>query len=184
MDTTQKLDLSTLIHVLRHFQFIDNKCKTFFKVNEISKSEINSAMMIGGSKFLPNVFSSPFQIFEIISKSKLLTIINQGLTNAYIYEFPDFIGEDNVVNISELTTIQFNSIYLKSRDNILIKTLETDDFPKSKQLVVILENNNNKIRTFFPGKYAPSINKSIESLEFWKQHVILTKKNHGIYNSF
>ena len=170
------LSHQTALHVLRHFETIDETANN--KLKELyTDTDINLAMQMSGSKFLQTIFSSPFDLPFIISKSNLIKTINQEYNIAYIYEYPEEIGQDAIAEISTMSDLDLNHVKVQKRDIHEVRVLHSEYIPLSNNFVVILDSKKENVITFYPGKYAPAFNDNIKSLEFWNQHVILTKSH-------
>jgi hypothetical protein len=171
-----KLSHQRALHVLRHFEKIDQTA--FNTLKEIyTNKDINLAMQMSGSKFLQTIFSSPFDLPFIISKANLIKTINQEYNIAYIYEYPEEIGQDAIAEITALSDLDLAQVKVQKRDIHEVRVLNSEHIPLSNNFVVILDSKKENVITFYPGKYAPAFNDNIKSLEFWNQHVILTKSN-------
>lgn len=178
-----KLTVQRAFYILKHFESIDVDSRNLFFENGYSELEISKSIATIGSKFFNTFCSNPFQLSKIINNSKPVESFNQSNGNCvFIYSFheSDGIGNDNLINLSNLLLLELNNLKVETRNNFKIKIVQKVSFVKTNQLVVVASKENNEIITAFPGQYAPpfpihlSDTKSkIASERFWEEHAFI-----------
>ena len=178
-------------HTLTHFNKIDEKYLYYLlKNSNYSKTDILNQTKIYGSKFHFSFVKNPLELLTIIegkiSEQHLhLEFIKNKCELSISFakdKFPEGIGNDTIVNINSLSENEKKNINKSFKNNIPIKTVKLKREILTWDLNIIIGNEQEpEIITFFPGKYAPplpdkawqTIKQYNEYVEFWDKYVFL-----------
>jgi hypothetical protein len=180
-------------HILKHFNRVDREyLEDLLNHSEYTREEIEQQLNMNGSKFSEGFISNPDDLWRYLKK----TISESGQSFSWdngkceiqvsfeISRFPDGIGEDFVIHVSDLPG-QIRED-LTDDDWKSLQDLDIDAVPKKTWTVhVILGklNGTPEVVSIFPGVYAPPLpdeelqseEEFAKNLEFWSMHAVLKK---------
>jgi hypothetical protein len=184
-------DIDLQIHILSHFSEIDDQYREqLLMLQAINSEEMDKLLALTGSKFHPDFAKNPLglaeQIFTGLNNFKTEFISKDLIIFYPEEEYRNGIGTDSIIHLSELNEAEISNIRIKNRSEVEIKTIQRKLIP-TWQLNIVFDNSGNqemKINTIFPGKYAPPFpERKLQedgdyerSLEFWNNHVFLMGK--------
>jgi hypothetical protein len=181
-------DENASFHMIRHFQelpeqLLNSLLKKGFTIEEIQKeqstagSRFYAAFAVDIPSLLQQVFSNGFD--ESIGGNGN-TILSGSVTSL---AFPNGIGTNAVVNVSNLNEKQQSNIYIEQYRDTQQKHLKVEQLPSTDSFVVVLRKTDDHyiFITAFPGHLAlPFPTAAMEDelrakcIAFWEQHVFLS----------
>ncbi len=188
------MSLKTEIHLLRHFDCIDNTYRKLLKVKGYRDSYINVQMEIPGSKFNSSVIEDPRKLMEFLEKQKKSAFsikknkYNDKLVSIILNvdekECSHGIGFDCVVEIDEDNS---HKIEKDVRDMVEINTIKLDKKLKTWQINIIAQpiacerGKKYNVITAFPGILTPPLpvesnsnHKNFDDIiKFWENHAFV-----------
>jgi hypothetical protein len=187
-----RFSIDVQIHVLRHFYFVDDAYKNLLIENGgITMSEINEILSTPGSKFHPVFANTPLILWERILARKDSLLPEPGswpddrfdvIMHFNADEYPDGIGTDVLVKISDLPEEKACSVVRQGRGDYHINSLKGMEAINSWQLNLVLGKEEEVfVRTIFPGIYAPpfpdehsQVKEAYDkSQQFWSSHALI-----------
>lgn len=177
METAQSMTQEQAFYLLKHFTEIDQKSFDQFCEHGYSEKEIKDQLALIGSKFQYSFCQNPFQLELLISsKEPLEQIIQSNERIAYVYQFDQLLGTEQIV---ARKNVNQNDIFKLDRNGKLIEAIKFEHFPLTNKLVVVKSSEGAWI-TSFPGNYAPAFPSNWMSSEelnsatqFWQNHLII-----------
>ena len=178
-------------HVLKHFKTVDEEYVKYLQDNlDYTADEITHQLDVRGSDFYEGFASNPENLWDnlktVIREERIEAFwINEKCEIQVDYakaDFPDGIGEDHLVHISDLPAKLRQSV--NTSDWKSLRNLAYSAKPKSTWLVQVILRKMEKspeVISIFPGTYAPPLpNLELQneddyarSLGFWSTHVVL-----------
>jgi len=178
-------------HVLKHFKTVDPEYVKYLQDNsEYTTDKITSQLDVRGSNFYNGFASNPDNLWQNLKT----TIRDEEIKASWVNgkceiqvdfsrtDYPDGIGEDHLVHISELPPEV--RITINTNDWKSLRNLEYSGNPKpswSVQVIIRKMENSPDVISIFPGIYAPQLpdrdlqddEDYISSLGFWTTHFVL-----------
>lgn len=124
-------------------------------------------------------------VFYAKSPAEVLTAVATTFPETFKHTQPDAdgrkrlsftldyeIGLCNIVALEELTPQEKTSITEEERDGVMVKVVYTSRKFPTRELQIILSNDNVLI-TMFPGPIAPPLPNIGEHSEFWDNHIFI-----------
>jgi len=150
-------------HLIRHFSKISLQYHQYLEALGYTQEEILNELNLSASK----LFADFAQDIESLLNKIKLELVNQTITYQEIehkieiqLQFPYYIGENNLVEISDLSDdekLQIKQKYRGKNNDVIINYLQTTKKFTTRQLNIVLNKNEASfvLLTIFPGMYAP-----------------------------
>jgi hypothetical protein len=180
--------MESQLHILKHFNFIDNKYKNYL-LSSFSEEIIKSSLKIIGSTFYENFCSNPIQLLDILMSKYITQYWHDKKTKKHYInfqftkeEYPEGIGYDNLISLDILPTNVLKKLTTTIIDGTTIKSVSREKITTWEvNIILISQQNNYFVVTIFPGKHAPPFpNNKIQSKEqfkestlFWENHAFI-----------
>lgn len=130
-----------------------------------------------GSKF--NI-GSPEELLQIIvdvfPEEICKTTFNKYNCKEVSVSFPDYIGDSNVVPLSELSKEELSTLRITQRGENFVRSVISSRVFLTKECQLILDADNHVV-TVYPGELAPPLPDSPDIHdEYWDNHVFIEPK--------
>jgi hypothetical protein len=179
----------TLFHMLRHFEFVNEKAKLCVRERGYSDESIDEFLKMSGSKFHRSFatdikslaeslkLGNPVQMQERKKYLEIIVDFNQS-------EFPEGIGTLGVCKRTELATLEASIPFLKMNRGYELWHAKVAQIPITHQLTIIVKKQSSSyfLITAFPGlPTLPVPQKKMKtcdlelSKQYWADKVFLEK---------
>jgi len=178
-------------HVLKHFKKVDAGYVQYLQDNsQYTPGEITKQLDVRGSDFYEGFAPNPIILWQNLLKTIRVKEIEASWIDTKCEievdftttEYQDGIGEDHLIQISELPAEVLNNI--DTSDWKSLRKVAYSTRPKSTwkvQVIIRKMENSPEVISIFPGIYAPQLpDKELQddedfarSVRFWCSHVVL-----------
>jgi len=167
-------------HTLKHFSRINTSYRKQLYDN-YSNKQIDAQLNSAGSKFHFDLAKNPLDLIEILTKEDVKYFENALIVEFDKSNYPDGIGEDNLIKIDKLSDEQKAKL-IKDKNIYYLPDIKIKELAFQINFILKLMQDSYIVSTIFPGKFAPPFpNKALmdditykSTIKFWNEHCILS----------
>lgn len=168
-----------LVHLLPHFEVISSQYRRQLLDAGMNDEEIARQLATGGSKFLAEFATSPFEVLERVESDFGEALSAPGDADGRLrlsLTFPKPVGIDNLMPIAEVPEVLRPQLTMVERRGVAVHALRHNGALHNLtcRCNLIFDVASGAVITMFPGIMAPPLPaKSISDDPFWANHCFL-----------
>ena len=172
---------SAVFHSLTHFETLNKRVRDELCHNGFDHTQIDTQLQIPGSKFFASFATSPQEV---------VSLLREHFPEEFSHIRPDadgrvrlsfdcgvIIGNQNIIDESELTPTERESIRVEERNGCPVRTVQIERLIPTRicQLIMDMHGDTGYLCSLFPGELAPPLPRSDTETPdpYWTSHLFI-----------